>query len=98
MYARVSRVQIKPGALDSAEWKEGMERFREITVAQKKEGGKGGYALVDRTANMVMSISLWESEAAMKASEAAHMERGKKRNPLRVGPGITEHYEIVVQV
>ena len=97
MYARLSGGQTKPGSLDSYVSKDVIKQWRETTVAQKKEGGKGGLLLVDRSTNKYMSVSLWETEDAMKASEAAHVQRSSP-NPNKARPSITEHYEVVAQV
>jgi len=71
MYARMTTMQ-KAGAIDSAAMKDSIKRWREITEAQMKEGGKGGLLLFDRSTNTATSISMWETEAAINASEAAH--------------------------
>lgn len=98
MYARISTIQVKPGTIDSTAMKDATKEWRELTVAQKKEGGKGGLLLVDRSTNKVISISTWETEAAMKTSERGHRERVSKGNPIWAGSVTTEHCEIVVQV
>lgn len=100
MYARVSTLPLKPGAMDSAAMKDYMTKgWLELTKAQKKEGGKGGYLLVDRSTNKLVSISTWNTEADLKRSEKGHRERvSKADSALLAGPITTEHYEIVAQV
>jgi heme-degrading monooxygenase HmoA len=67
MFARVSRYRIpqeKLGAVVSA--------FNEpIDELQALEGNRGGYLLIDRESSMALTVTMWETEAAMRASEMA---------------------------
>jgi len=65
MFARVVRYQVDPDrcdeALDSLEG-----AVREIG---KIEGITGGYLLVDGDSGRIITITLWEDQAALEASE-----------------------------
>lgn len=65
MHARVSVFQMAPDEVDS-----GVE-FGRGTIPQmtEMEGFRGNLALVDREAGRITSITLWESQEAMKAGE-----------------------------
>jgi heme-degrading monooxygenase HmoA len=67
MFARVSRYQIPPGRLGEvfSAFREPVEQLREM------EGNRGGYLLIDRENSTALTLSLWENEAALQASEIA---------------------------
>ena len=100
MYARMTTLHLKPGQLDTAYWKDYLSKgWVDMTKTQKKEGGKGGYLLVDRKANKVVSISTWNTEADLKKSEKGHLERVNNADKaMLAGPITAERYEIVAQV
>ena len=66
MYARVSTYQGPPDQID-----EGVCCAQENIVPRVGEvdGFEGVYFLVDRQSGKALSITLWESEEAMRASE-----------------------------
>jgi heme-degrading monooxygenase HmoA len=80
--------------------KDAIKQWVEINTAQKKmKGNKGAYAMVDRSGDKLISISIWETAADMKATEKAHKERTSRwDHVLYTGQPITEEYEIVAQV
>jgi heme-degrading monooxygenase HmoA len=100
MYARLVIGQVKPDMMDSTVMKDVVKKWIEVNTAQKKmKGNKGAYLLVERAANKVISISMWETAADMKATESAHRERASKWDHVfYTGQPITEEYEIVAQV
>jgi heme-degrading monooxygenase HmoA len=100
MYARFVIGQVKPGMMDSQVMSDVVKQWVEINTAQKKmKGNKGAYAMVDRSENKLVSISMWETAADMKATEKAHRERASRwDHVLYTGQPITEEYEIVAQV
>jgi heme-degrading monooxygenase HmoA len=100
MYARLVIGQVKPGMTDSTVMKDAVKRWVEVNTAQKKmKGNKGAYALVDHSGNKMVSISMWETAADMKATQSAHRERASRwDHVLYTGQPITEEYEIVAQV
>ena len=98
MYARVTTGQLPP------------DRIGEIARAMPDEarqalarepGFKGSMFLVDRQSGKVMTIGLWESEAAVQASLAAHQARLEAaRNTLGAAGSepVIEVFEIVDEV
>jgi heme-degrading monooxygenase HmoA len=66
MFARVSTYQGSPDQID-----EGVRYAKENIVSRvhEVEGFEGVYLLVDRQSGKALSITLWESEEAMRASE-----------------------------
>ena len=65
MHARVTTISGSP---DQAE--QGIASFRDDTLpAIKAAGGRGGVLLINRESGNAMAITLWEDEAAMRASE-----------------------------
>ena len=66
MFASVSTYQGPPDQID-----EGVRYAQEniVPTLQEVEGFEGVYLLVDRQSGKVLTITLWESEEAMLASE-----------------------------
>jgi heme-degrading monooxygenase HmoA len=58
-------------------------------------GLKGAYWLVDREAGKAMIVTLWESEAAMRASEQARLKRQGAMAAATGARVSTERYEVV---
>lgn len=70
---------------------------KEVRPAVQAAGARGGYWLVDRGGGKALTVTLWESEDAMRRSEerAAALQSGTaSASGARV---ITERYEIVEQ-
>jgi heme-degrading monooxygenase HmoA len=69
MHARVITVQVQPGAFDEA-----IRIYQESVVPTAKEqpGCEGLLLLVNRHAGTAISISLWETEADLKAGETSN--------------------------
>ena len=84
-YARVMIGHTQPNQLDEA-----IRLVREVFLPefQKQKGFQGLLFLVDTSTNKCFSISLWESEAEMKAHEASghHGEQLAKGAHLMVAP------------
>jgi hypothetical protein len=84
MHARVTTINGSPDNADA-----GIANFRDSVVPYAKSEGKGAILLVDRESGTAMAITLWEDEAAMRASEesanslraAAAQEMGADRQP-----------------
>ncbi|HEV8602683.1 MAG TPA: antibiotic biosynthesis monooxygenase [Gaiellaceae bacterium] len=65
MYARIARYEVPEERMDEA-----VEAFREAAgQISDLEGLEGGYVLSDAESGTVMTVTLWESRAAMDASE-----------------------------
>ena len=93
MHARVVHVQIRADKLDEA-----TRLFQEsvIPAMKQQQGNRGGYLLTDRTTGKGISVSLWDGEAAMTASESSgylQEQLGRFRD-LFAQPPTTEHYEV----
>ncbi len=66
MFARVARYQIPEERIHEA-----TEAFREAaSQLSSLEGLSGGYVLTDADTGDLLTITLWDSRAAMDASEA----------------------------
>jgi heme-degrading monooxygenase HmoA len=67
MFARVVRYQIPQSRFGEVvpAFQESTEKLSEI------EGARGGYLLIDRDNCTALSLSLWENQAALDASEVA---------------------------
>jgi heme-degrading monooxygenase HmoA len=96
MHARLNIRQILPGKID-----EFLETFEE-TVApdvRKRPGYRGGLLLTDRSTGKAISLTLWETEADMRAVEAKGLlpVDYAKTAHLVAGPVAVERYEVSMQ-
>ena len=67
MFARVSTYQFPADQAD-----QGVEAFnRAVEPLRQMSGVKSAYFLLDRASGKALSITLWESEEALTASEQA---------------------------
>jgi heme-degrading monooxygenase HmoA len=84
VYARVSTLEGSPEQID-----EGLRYLREEILPTGKDdpGFKGLIALGDRQSGKTLSITLWESEEAMRTTE-------QDANQLRSGWAETSRQEI----
>jgi heme-degrading monooxygenase HmoA len=95
MFARVRTTSGLPEKVD-----EGIRHFRENVVASYEDvaGFKGAYLLVNRKSGKIVGITLWDTEAHMRATAAAS-ERLRAAG-TQVVSGATpspEEYEVVVE-
>ncbi|MEX0834061.1 MAG: hypothetical protein WD276_09375 [Actinomycetota bacterium] len=91
MHARVSTYQ---GSAESIE--RSIEQGEELLpVIRSMDGSRGFFFLVDRGSGKSISITLWETESAMKASEEA-ANRLRRDSAEASGESITgvERYEV----
>jgi hypothetical protein len=67
MFARVVRYQVPESRFGEVvpAFRDAVERLREI------EGASGGYLLIDRDNCTALTVTLWENQAALEASEVA---------------------------
>jgi heme-degrading monooxygenase HmoA len=67
MFARVVRYQIPEARFGEVvpAFREAVEQLREI------EGNKGGYLLIDRDNCTALTLTLWDNQAALQASEVS---------------------------
>ena len=96
MHARVTKSRVEPDNVAEA-----LRIVQEsiLPAARQQPGFRGLTHLVDRAAGNGLTITLWESEADMRAGEASGYYReqiGKVRTLLAVEP-TTDAYEVAVQ-
>jgi len=95
MHARVTKFEGSP------EQTESFIKYTKETIipaAKKISGFKGGYWLLDRTSGKGFSVTLFDGEAALKASEDSAAQI-RTQATQAVGAKITgiERYEVVAQ-
>ena len=97
MQARVVTVQIQPGKTD-----EGIGIYRDsvMSAAKQQKGFKGAMLLTDRNTGKAISVTVWETEADMTATEASGwwQEQIAKFGSVLGAPPVREHYEVSLQV
>jgi len=95
MFARVTSMQGPPDRID-----ESARQIQEQAVpfARQLSGFKGAYWLADRRTGKGLSVTLWESEEAMRASET-EIEPRRKATVQAVGATLqsVEAYEVIAQ-
>jgi len=96
MHARVSHFQDDPANLDEAE-RFAIEKI--VPAAQQQPGFLGLLSLIDRHSGASLAITLWESEQAMRDSEAA-ADRLRGDSAAHTDATITsvERYEVSLRV
>ena len=96
MYARVITVQVQPGRLDDL-----LQVLQEqvIPAAQHQPGFRALFRLTDQRTGKGMTVSLWESEADLIASETSGylQEMRAITAPFYVMPPFREVYEVSLQ-
>jgi heme-degrading monooxygenase HmoA len=97
MHARLIIGQYRPGKAD-----EGMQMYREsiLPEARQQRGFKGAMALLDRSTDKGMSITLWETEADAQASGTSTpylQEQLARVASLLAAAPVVETYEVTVQ-
>ena len=95
MHARVSTIQGPADQID-----QGIDKLRDAVVPAVKqiEGFKGLVSLVDRQTGKGLTVTLWETEEALKASEeAANKLRSEAAENLGATSAPTvEQYEVAI--
>ncbi len=92
MYARISTLEGSPDQID-----EGLRYVRENVLPQLKQqdGFKGMAALADRQTGKTLSVTFWESEQALRASEeAANSLREESAEAMSDTIAGVERYEV----
>src|SRR5437870_12706138 len=96
MHARVTKFEGSPAQIEA-----GIKDINErvIPAAKKLAGFKGGYWLIDRASGKGFSVTLFESESALRASEDAS---AKLRSDAATASGAkitgVERYEVIAEV
>ncbi|HZU02968.1 MAG TPA: antibiotic biosynthesis monooxygenase [Ktedonobacteraceae bacterium] len=103
MYARVTTLQWQIGKKVEA-MDEAIQIVKEsiVPVSKQQPGFKGFLTLLDRKGGKVILLTLWETEAALKAGEASGYYREQiakfaHLSQLYVTPPYREVYELIVQ-
>jgi hypothetical protein len=94
VFARVSTYRGDPGQVD-----QGLDYAREniLPRIQEVDGCEGIYYLVDRESGKALSITFWESEEAMRASEEeADRLRGESAEAADATVEDVERYEVAI--
>jgi heme-degrading monooxygenase HmoA len=94
MFARVSTYRGSPERTD-----EGIRLARESILPRvhRLDGYEGTYYLVDRRSGKAISMTLWESEEAMRASEeAADQLRSESAEATSATVESVERYEVAI--
>jgi heme-degrading monooxygenase HmoA len=95
VHARVSTIQGSTDQID-----EGIDRIRDTTLPAVKEidGFKGILSLVDRQTGKGLTVTLWESEEALRASEeeANRLRREAADRLGSTGEPSVERYEVAL--
>ncbi len=97
LYARVTTFQVQSGQIDT--WTQ-ITRDSVIAVVKQQPGYNSGLVLTDESANKIMVITLWETEADMKAGEASgyYQQQAAKVASLLTAPPVREAYEVTFRV
>ena len=94
MHARVTRFEGSPKEIDA-----GIKMIKETVIpsAKKLRGFKSGYWLVDRASGKGFSVTLFENEEALRASEDAAAQL--RASAATTGTKITgvERYEVIAE-
>jgi heme-degrading monooxygenase HmoA len=93
MHARMTQTQGKPDKVEEAS-----RLFREsiIPAAKQQKGFAGAMAFANRTTGQGVTITLWESEADLSASEknGYYQAQLAKAGQLLTAPPKTERFEV----
>jgi len=97
MHARSVTVPVDPGEIENM-----MEVWLDsvLPAAKSQSGFKGNLLLADRSSGEVMSVTMWDSEAAMLAGEASgyYQEQLAKLVSMFKGQPDMKHYEVLLLV
>ena len=94
MYARVSTFEGPPGRLDDMT---GHAREYVLPRLRQLDGFEGFVVLHDRSSGKLLSVTLWEGEEALRASdEAAARLRGESTETVGGTVAGVEEYEVAL--
>jgi heme-degrading monooxygenase HmoA len=97
MHARVVTVQLQPGRNEEA-----IALFRDSVLpsAKQQKGFKGARLLTDSGTGKGIVVTVWESEADLKASESSgyYREQIAKFSGMFAAPPVREIYELNISV
>ncbi len=89
MHARLTTRQIEPDRIEEAI---GIYRDTVVPAVSQRPGSKGGLVMTDRGTGQVMAISLWETEADLRAYQPS-----SATDALSKGTPVREVYEVGVE-
>ena len=93
MHARVTHSKVDPTTVDELI---GMIKENVVPMVKKQPGFRGGYWMFDRATGKRISITLWESEQALRSSDAVAKQL-RDRGPVGLQIIDVEDYEVAVQ-
>jgi heme-degrading monooxygenase HmoA len=95
MHANVVTVQFQPGKIDEA-----IRIYRDTTVSalKQQQGFKGAFLLIEPNTGKGISITLWQTEADLQATETREFQvQVAQFAQVLAGPPTREAYEVGVQ-
>lgn len=96
MKANVATVQLQPGKFDEA-----ARIYRDVVIPdiKQQQGFKAAFLLTDPSTGQGVSITMWETEADLKAAVASSSHQAHLAEFARVfaGPPSQVLYEVSVQ-
>ena len=95
MFARVTIAHSLPGRTEDVLR---IERDSIVPACKQQKGFKGLYLLQDHKTNKGLTISLWETEADMRAAEASgfYQQQVAKVKDALAAPPVREEYEVSI--
>ena len=94
MYVRAANVSIRPGKMQEVI---DLHNDSLIPAAKAQKGWQGSYLMTDAESSKILSITVWESEADMLASESGGgylQEQVARFDSVFAEPPIFSHYEL----
>ena len=97
MYVRAATVHIHPGKMQKVI---DLHNDSLVPAAKAQMGWQGSYLMTDVSGSKILSITIWESETDMLASESSGgylQEQVAKFDGVFAGSPSFEHYELSVE-
>ena len=97
MYVRVATVNIRPGKMQEVI---DLHNDSLVPAAKAQKGWRGSYLMTDAGNGKIISITIWESEAEMLASESGSgylTEQVVKFDSVFAEHPHFDHYELSVE-
>lgn len=97
MYVRAATVQIRPGKTQEVI---DLHNNSLIPAAKAQKGWRGSYLMTDAGSEKILSITVWDSEEEMLASESGSgylKEQVAKFDSVFAEPPHFDHYELSVE-
>jgi heme-degrading monooxygenase HmoA len=93
VYARVTVATTLPGKTEDVLR---IERDSIVPACKQQKGFKGLYLLHDHKTNKGLTITLWETEADMRAAEVSgfYQQQVAKMKDVLAAPPVREEYEV----